>query len=244
MSDARISAIAQQLADARRQGRRAVLNDQPCDLEEAFAVQDEVVRLLGDPVRGWKVIELPTGQVIFAPLLKSGDVPASAPWKVAGPEPAGIELEIAFKLARDVPRDANPEQILECIGAAHVVFELCQSRNANPEDLPRHVTLADCILNNGVCLGATFADWRRKDLKGVAGRLFVDGKPHADGRSGDPIRAMTVLAPAMAARGKALKAGDVVITGSLIGMHWLTGRHQLRGEIDGCGTVEMNLEAA
>ena len=48
----------------------------------------------------------------------------------------------------------------------------------------------------------------------------------------------------MAARGKTLAAGQVVITGSLIGMNWLTGRHALKGVIDGCGEVAIELAAA
>ena len=54
---------------------------------------------------------------------------------------------------------------------------------------------------------------------------------------------MLVLAPAMAKRGKKLAKGQTVITGSLIGMNWLTGKHQLKGVIDGCGEVAIGLAA-
>jgi 2-keto-4-pentenoate hydratase len=244
MTTDRLDSIARQLAEARRSGRRITLADPPRDIEEGFAVQDRVVALLAEPVVGWKVIELPTGQVIFAPLLAGGLVPAGGTWQVTGPEPAGIELEIAFRMARDVGDDTSAESTLASIGSAHVVFELCQSRNAGPDTLPRHVGLADCILNTGIVLGPRFDGWRERDLKGVAGRLKVDGKLHVEGKSVDPRRAMSVLAPALAARGKALKAGHVVITGSLIGMNWLTGRHDLVGEIDGCGSVAMTVATA
>lgn len=243
MADDRLTLMARKLADARRTGSRIVLDDPPRDIEEAFVVQDKVVAMLGEPIIGWKVIELPSGQVIFAPLLAGGQVPAGATWRVDGGQPAGIELEIAFRMARDVPAGASGGQALDCIGSAHVVFELCQSRNAQPEKLPRHVGLADCILNSGIVVGSEFTGWRDRDLKAVPGRLKVDGKVHVEGKSVDPIRAMEVLAPALEARGKALKAGHVVITGSLIGMNWLNGRHDLVGEIDGCGSVRANLDA-
>jgi 2-keto-4-pentenoate hydratase len=243
MIDDRLNSIAGRIAEARRQGARIALDDAPRNFEEGFAVQERVVTLLGEPVIGWKVIEMPSGPVIFAPLLAGGQVPAGGVWKVGGGEPAGIELEIAFRMAKDVPKDATPEQILDAVGSAHVVFELCQSRIRAPETLPRHVALADCILNSGIVVGAAFKDWKGRDLRAVPGRLYVDGKVHIEGKSVDPIRALNVLAPALAAHGKSLKAGHVVITGSLIGMNWLTGRHALRGEIDGCGTVEASLEA-
>ena len=243
MSDQRIETLANRLAEARRAGARIELADPPHDYEEGFAVQDRVVALLGEPVMGWKVIEVPGGPVVFAPLLAGGQVPASGSWQPKGHEPAGIELEIAFRMARDVPGNATPDQILDAIGSAHVVFELCQARIRNPEKLPRHVALADCILNAGIVVGAEFGGWRGRDLKGIPGRLLVDGKPHVEGKSVDPIRAIQVLPAALASRGKALRSGQVVITGSLIGMNWLTRRHAIRGEIDGCGTVEAHVAA-
>lgn len=243
MLNERLNLIADRLAEARRRGARIALDDPPSSFEEGFAVQDRVVALLGEPVIGWKVIEVPSGPVVFAPLLAGGQVPAGGIWKVPGGEPAGIELEIAFRLAKDVAKDATATQIVDAIGSAHVVFELCQSRNSAPENIPRHVALADCILNAGIVVGSEFKDWRTRDLRAIPGRLHVDGKVHIEGKSVDPLRSLNILAPALAKHGKALKAGHVVITGSLIGMNWLTGRHTLRGEIDGCGTVEAKLEA-
>ncbi len=239
----RISSIAERLVAARKAGARIILADAPQSLEEGFAVQEKVVAGLGSQVVGWKVIPNPAG-TMFAPLLASGNVPAGGTWKLAGKEPAGIELEIAFKMGKDVPAGATQAEILDCIEAAHVVFELCQSRIANPDDQPQHVKLADCILNAGITLGPKFEGWRTRDLKGIPGRLLVDGKLHKEGKSVDPIGAISALAPALTARGKTLAKGQTVITGSLIGMNWLTGRHALTGVIDGCGEVAITLEAA
>jgi 2-keto-4-pentenoate hydratase len=104
--------------------------------------------------------------------------------------------------------------------------------------------LADCIANAGLVVGPEIAGWRSQDLKERAGRLLVDGKVHIEGKSTDPIAALQMLPPALAARGKLLAAGQVVITGSLIGMNWLTGRHGLKGVIDGLGEVAIQLAAA
>ncbi|HRD76014.1 MAG TPA: hypothetical protein PK264_08745 [Hyphomicrobiaceae bacterium] len=239
MSTDRLSAIAAKLVAARTAGARITLVDAPKTFEEGFAVQDKVVAALGSPVMGWKVIEMPNGgPVIYAPLLESGRVPAGGTWSVKGSEPAGIELEIAFRMARDVPKGATGSSVLDCVGAGHVVFELCQSRNANPDSVPRHVAVADCILNSGIMVGPEIANWRKQEHKSRPGRLFVDGKVHIEGKSVDPFRALEVLAPALAAHGKQLKAGQIVITGSLIGMNWLHGSHDIRGVIDGFGEVQ------
>jgi 2-keto-4-pentenoate hydratase len=134
--------------------------------------------------------------------------------------------------------------VLESVATAHVVFELCQSRLADPGKQPRHVMLADCIANAGLVIGSEIADWRTRDLKERPGRLLVDGRVHVEGRSVDPVGALLLLLPALSSRGKRLVAGQTVITGSLIGMNWLTGRHHLKGVIDGCGEVAAGLGAA
>jgi len=242
----RLAAVADRLVAARRQGSRVALAgaDVPKDYEEGFAIQDKVVAALASPVIGWKVMEVPGGPVIFAPILQSGRLAPGGTWEVAGREPAGIELEIAFRFGSDVPPGATPAQVLDAVAAAHVVFELCQSRIADPGKQPRHVMLADCIANAGLVVGPEIAGWRNQDLSSRPGRLLVDGKVHVEGKSTDPIGALQILPPALAARGKALSAGQIVITGSLIGMNWLTGRHDLKGIIDGLGDVAIKLAAA
>jgi 2-keto-4-pentenoate hydratase len=246
MSETRISTIADRLVAARRQGARIALAgaDAPKGYEEGFAIQDKVVAALASPVIGWKVMQVPDGPVIFAPILQSGRIAPGGSWNVAGKEPAGIELEIAFRFASDVPAGARPEAVLDAVAAAHVVFELCQSRLADPAEQPRHVVLADCISNAGLVVGPEIVGWRNQDLSSRPGRLLVDGKVHAEGKSVDPVAALQMLPPALAERGKRLAAGQIVITGSLIGMNWLTGRHALEGIIDGCGKVAIELSAA
>jgi 2-keto-4-pentenoate hydratase len=218
--------------------------DAPRDYEEGYAVQERVVAALVSPVIGWKITEVPGAAPTFAPILQSGRVAPGGTWNAVGKEPAGIELEIAFRMGADVAADATAEQLLDAVAAAHVVFELCQSRIVDPADQPRYVVLADCISNTGVAVGPEIAGWRSADLKARPGRLLVDGQVHVEGRSVDPIGALKLLPPALAARSKKLSAGQIVITGSLIGMNWLRGRHALEGVIDGCGKVAIGLAAA
>jgi 2-keto-4-pentenoate hydratase len=246
MVNDRLEGIAARLLAARREGGRISLaaSETPRDFEEGFAIQDRVVSALGSPVLGWKVMPIANGPVIYAPILQSGRVADGGTWTVVGREPAGLELEIAFRLGRSLAPGATEAQILDAVAAAHVVFELCQSRIAEPGSQPRHVMLADAIANAGIVVGSEIPGWRTRDLKARPGRLIVDGKVHVDGRSIDPIGALLLLPPALARRGRRLEAGHIIITGSLIGMNWLTGRHDLRGVIEDCGEVAMTLAAA
>jgi len=246
MSKDRLAGIADRLVAARRQGARIALEgrDLPADFEEGFTIQDRVVAALASPAIGWKVMAVPQGPVIFAPILQSGRVTDGGTWEVVGPEPAGIELEIAFRMGRDVPAGASPAQVLDAVASAHVVFELCQSRIAEPAKQPRHVMLADCIANAGLVVGPEIRDWRSHNLSERPGRLLVDGKVHIEGKSVDPIAALQMLEPVLTARGRYIAAGQIVITGSLIGMNWLSGRHDLEGIVDGFGEVAIKLVAA
>ena len=94
MSKDRLAAIADRIVVARRQGARIELGaaEAPGSFEEGFAIQDKVVAALDSPVIGWKVMALPDGPVIFAPILQSGRVVTGGTWTVGGREPAGIEL--------------------------------------------------------------------------------------------------------------------------------------------------------
>jgi 2-keto-4-pentenoate hydratase len=245
MPEERLAAIAEQLVAARRRGLRIALAGAalPADYEEAFCIQERVVAALDSPIIGWKVMQAPHGPVIFAPLLQSGRIAAGGSWAPPGREPAGIELEIGFLMRRDVPLGASHDQVLGSIASAHVAFELCQSRIADPHLAPRHVMLADSIANAGVVIGAAIANWREVGLAARRGRLLVDGHEHASGHSHDPVATLTLLPGALQKRGLPLRAGQIVITGSLIGLNWLKGRHDLKGIIDGCGEVAMTLLA-
>lgn len=244
MSRDRIATTAARLIAARRAGQRISLSvdEAPRDFAEGFAIQDAVVAALDQPTIGWKLL-LADGNPIFAPILASDEVPAGGTWRVQGGQPAGIEVEIAFRMGATVPAGATPEQILDAVASAHVVFELCQSRLADPNDQPRHVGLADCVSNAGVVVGDAIAGWRSINLRDVPGRLNVDGSLHKEGRSVDPLHILLLVPGALAGRGKKLEAGQVVITGSLVGMNWLDGSHDLEGVIEGCGRVACRLAA-
>ena len=142
MSQDRLAAIADRLVAARRQGARVALagGDAPADFEEGFAIQDKVVAALASPVIGWKVMAVPQGPVIFAPILQSGRVAAGGTWEVVGREPAGIELEIAFRLGprRGTRRHAGAGA--RCRGGrAHGVRAVPEpARRAGQAAAPRH----------------------------------------------------------------------------------------------------------
>ena len=80
--------------------------------------------------------------------------------------------------------------------------------------------VAGNVWNAGVVLGEPVTDWRRLDLAQAAARLTINGREIGQGRGGDvmgnPLNALAWLANKLAAAGTPLKAGMIVMTGSMV----------------------------
>ena len=80
------------------------------------------------------------------------------------------------------------------------------------------------------------------DLLKVKGRALVNGKEEGRGTGADvlghPHHALAWLANHLAAEGRGLHAGQIVLTGSLVKTLWLNAGDQVRMELEGLGAVE------
>jgi len=80
--------------------------------------------------------------------------------------------------------------------------------------------VADDFFQKAIVLGPEVADWRSVDLVAARGTTIVAGEARGEGRGGDvmghPLNALAWLASHLATRGKHLKAGDIVLTGSVV----------------------------
>ena len=77
------------------------------------------------------------------------------------------------------------------------------------------------------------------DLITVKGRAIVNGEEVGHGTGADvlghPHNALAWLANHLAAEGKGLHAGQIVLTGSLVKTLWLNAGDRVRMELDGLG---------
>ncbi|MBO1074104.1 2-keto-4-pentenoate hydratase [Roseomonas marmotae] len=245
---------AAQLLVAVRQGQER-LKDLPEDLrprstEQAYAIQDGVIRLLG-PIGGWKVSPKsghaePGCSPISAALIQAS--PASlAQSAVPGAEievEIEIEIEIAVTLGHDLPPRATPytpEDLRAAIAALHPAVELLSSRFRDRRAAAPLSLLADSQSNAAVVLGAGLAEWEGLDLREVAMHLRLDREQVAavNGGAGieDVLAALAWLANHAAARTGGLRKGEVVITGARIGP-WSRGdATEVEADVAGLGTV-------
>ena len=232
MTDARLDAMARHMWDARRaRTKHANLPDdlKPASIAEAYLAQDIYHRLaepVYGPVGGVKVatttkvmqdlmgITHPCGGAIFAKTIHA------SPARIAKADfiNVRIESEIALKIGKDMPASAAPwtaESVVPFVAGAMPAYELIEDRNAVYTEANAVSMIVENCWNGGVVIGEP----RRiapKDIIGVTGRQTLNGKPVGEGKSEDPFATLAWLANLLAERGHSIKAGMVVITGSLI----------------------------
>jgi 2-keto-4-pentenoate hydratase len=252
------------IEDHRRHARFAPLAPEltPRTLAEAYAVQDAFVALKstawGEPA-GWKIaLTTPSMRALtglddpIAGVLHQRQILRS-PARVRGADYARliVEFEIAVELSADLLVAGEPctrERVDSAIGAVMPAFELADDRNADYANLRARglELIADNAWNEGAVLGAPVRDWRDLDLAALRGVAFVNGDKVGEGRGGDamghPSEVVAWIANNLAARGKRLAKGDVVITGSLVPSVFPGPGDRLRFDAGPLGAVELFIE--
>jgi 2-keto-4-pentenoate hydratase len=136
----------------------------------------------------------------------------------------GIEFEIAVRLQSDVIVQADGSASIESIAAAVdavcPAIEIVDDRHCDYKTLDVLSLVADNAWNAGIVLGEFKTVW--PDLAAVQGSVYVDGSSEALDQGvgsavlGHPFVPVAWLAEHLAKSGQALKAGDIVMTGSMM----------------------------
>lgn len=256
MSTSNIEAAATLLAAIRR-GRTGAVAALPATLaprneDEAYAIQQAVLRQLQVRGGGWKASMPDADTMLSAPIVADmlRDSPAHltpATTATRGTRRFGIEPEIAFRLRQSLPpRPGAPWQraeVLDAVECAHAAIEICALRFIDDTGVPPLDKLADGLIGEGLVLGPPCHDWRALDLPQSSLQVRVDGSlVHAGSGGhpiGDPLIPLHSIANHLAARGIGLRAGDVVTTGSFNGIRWLEVGQRVEIEFAGLGTASV-----
>ncbi len=255
-----VEAAADFLLDAHRRGRRferLPAGIAPQSEEEAYRVQAALVGALALPVAGWKValtsaamrrvvpgIDQPCAGAIFAERVHHSParLPRSALMRI------GLECEAMVRLSDDLPDTGRPwtqESVAPHVGAVAAAFELIDDRQADYNNMTAFDLIADNAWNGGVVAGAEIADWQGLDLVGAQGSLEIDGKPVGEGRGGDamghPFEPLAWLANNAIGRGRPLRAGEIVMTGSIIPTQFLEAGNRAVYTHEALGRVELEI---
>lgn len=202
----------------------------PEGLEEAIAVQRAFVEVSGKTVEGWKLAIRPDGNAVAAPMVDCYRIGDDAIASFPGADIEGIEVEICFTLATDIPvATATPlsrADILTHIDAVHLGVELLGYRLAEKNQVPFPLFLADRLANRGFVLGPEIDAAIINTLAENTGDL-----PHLTVTEGtelrfdavvkhpniDPLAPLIAFANSPLNRDGTLKRGQIVTTGSLCG---------------------------
>ena len=160
----------------------------------------------------------------------------------------GIECEIAVRLGADVPAAAAPydaDTITPFVATAMPAMELVDDRYGDFRAWSPAALIADDFFQSACVLGEERTDWQGLDLAAMTGVTRIDGREAGRGQGaevmGHPIRALAWLANRLAALDAELKAGQVVLLGSLVAVQWLDAPARAETEIVGLGKVTLDL---
>lgn len=154
----------------------------------------------------------------------------------------GLEFEIAVRMGLDCPAAAaayTATGVRPFVDGVCAAIEVVDDRHADYSALDVRALVADNAWNAGVVLSDFIDPW--PDLPAVEGIVSVDGAPvdRGFGRDvlGDPLGLVAWLANHLAARGEPLKAGQFVMTGSLVTTRFPTTDATFRFDVKGVGSV-------
>jgi len=161
----------------------------------------------------------------------------------------GVECEIAVRLSTDLVATETPYTrnnvggAIECCMAA---AEVVDDRYVDFHTMGTPSLIADDFFGAGCVLGEPVTDWRTLDLRAIEGRTVLNGQEVGRGTGdavlGHPLEAVAWLANMTCATGGSLKAGEIILTGSLVETKWLEGAgDKVMVLVDGLGSVEINL---
>jgi 2-keto-4-pentenoate hydratase len=178
----------------------------------------------GDRHLGWKVgfgapeaIErLGTDRPLVGFLTRGGLVEDGAEVAVGEWTAPALEPEIAVHLAADVPGDAAWSDVRAAVAGVSAAIELADV-SFEPDDVRR--ILAGNIFQRHVVLGPVRAD--AVDASAVRARVLRDGEEVAAtddpaAATGEILEVVRLTAELLDAVGERLRAGDVIITGSVV----------------------------
>ena len=184
-------------------------------------------------------VDQPDFGTLFSDMgVPDGDV--VAPGRLLQPK---VEAEIAFVLARAPdPKKLTTAELIDCVAYALPAIEIVDSRVAN-WDIRIVDTVADNASAGLFVLGTTPVPLARLDLRLCGMVLEKNGEPVSFGAGaaclGNPLHALGWLAVKMAAVGRPLGAGDVILAGALGPMAAVAPGDSVEARIEGLGSVRV-----
>jgi len=153
------------------------------------------------------------------------------------------EAEIAFKLKADLGGPGvTEEDVLAATESVAACFEVVDSRIKDWK-----VKIQDTIADNASCgtmaIGPNWVDPNSVDLLGCKAVVTKNGKPLSKGVGaatlGSPLKAVAWLANTLGERGIPFKAGEIILSGSLVPLEPVVAGDKMHVSIEGIGECQV-----
>jgi 2-keto-4-pentenoate hydratase len=211
----------------------------------------------GEKALGWKVAfsapaameRLRTTAPLFGFLMQRALLASDATVSVAGWANPVLEPEIAVHIRKDVPAGADREVAAAAIGGVGPAIELVDpdpDRPVTAETLEE--TLAGDIFQRNIVLGKSDTSRAGSVLQGLVARIVKNGAdvvpPAAPTATAvELIDIVRHLAGTLGAFGESLRAGQVIITGSIVTPMPMRAGDGLLFELQPIDTISVKLSA-
>lgn len=230
----------------------------PKSIEDGYRVQSAVHQLLATelgPLVGYKIgctsevmqqyLAIPhpcAGGVYARGVHQSGAVLSAADFVRIG-----VECEIAVRLEQDLVPAGAPftrDSVAGSIECYLPAIEIVDDRYVSWETLGAPTLIADDFFAAGIVLGQPVARSAVPDLIDVEGRALINGEESGRGTGADvlghPHNALAWLANHLASQGRRLRAGEIVMTGSLVKTVWLEAGDEATMHFSRLGSVQVS----
>ncbi|MDX1693307.1 MAG: fumarylacetoacetate hydrolase family protein [Ketobacteraceae bacterium] len=150
------------------------------------------------------------------------------------------EAEIAFLLKKDLQGPGVTEQdVLDATECLMPCFEIVDSRITDWK-----IKIQDTIADNASCgvyaTGNEQTDPRGLDLPNLTVNVYKNGKPLSSGKGsavqGNPLTAVAWLANTLGEFNIPFKAGELILSGSLVPLEPVKAGDEMHMELEGLGT--------
>jgi 2-keto-4-pentenoate hydratase len=231
----------------------------PATLDIAYQVQAAAIARWPDAVKGWKVArvnpafaaQFPEERLIgpaFARNVHRVAQGGTATCPVFEGGFAAVEAEVVIVVAADSPAgkaDWTADTVLPLVQSMHIGVEVASSPLATLNDIGPGAVISDFGNNWGVVVGAEIANWR--ELETIDVETFIDGQSVGTGKVAikpGPLGALAFTLNKRAQQGQVLRAGDVISTGMITGVHDIRIGQRSRHVFAGCGELQVQITRA
>lgn len=240
LSPAEVDEVAAVIARGRRERHSVVMpaHLRTRDWGSVMAVMESLNAQLGWPCGGWKIgaASLDVQKAEGVPGPAPGQLRRDAIFESPAKLPAALfinyrcsECEFAFRMGDDLAPRPTPYAETEVAERVEALLPALEIGDTVFDDWYGASGYLGALMDNGgaaaLVHGAPIRDWRGLDLANARIDLSLNGRPVKSGYGraamGHPLTSLTWMVNWLSERGKTLRAGEIVSTGTCTG-HFFT----------------------